>query len=562
MTVPKQDSPETFTDVINRIQSDLTLSPTNRRDCVSDLKSLARMLDLDPSQIPANTDWLRQRLKLFHPKKARISSKRYANIKSSVTFALRHTGAGTKRAGWLPPMSSEWGQLYERAGDDVSRYKLSRLFRWCSSEHIAPKDLSDKHIDAFEAMLVGETLTKDPHKSVRNAVNQWNRYGRELEGWPSTKLSPMNKRERWTFPLENFPDSFRVDVEAWFTRSTIDDIFDEDAPIRPMRPATVKHRRTQIRCAASALVRSGMPINTVTSLAVLVEVSNFKKLLQYMIDRAGGAPTEAIFGLASGLKAIGLYHVKVPPEQADAIKQICSKLNRVADRTRATKKTRLEQFDDIRALQTLLALPKHLAEQPPGPEAKPQTAPLMLQVACCLEILFLTAMRINNLANLDLERHLRWAGSGRRLKLYISIPGHEVKNGKPLSFELTGSSAELVQRYINGARKKLTRDPSSTALFPKRDGTPKNPADLSNQIKRSVFKHTGLDVTPHLIRSLVARIHNQFAAGDYGTVAHVLGDRIGTVMKSYANFEQQTALRSYQTSVLELRDQEGTRHEH
>lgn len=562
MTIPKQDSPETFADVISRVQSDLTLSATKRRDCVSALKSLARMLDLEPPQIPANTDWLRQRLKSFHPKKARISNKRYANIKSSVTFALRHTGAGTKRASWLPPMSSEWEHLYERAGNDVSRYKLSRLFRWCTLENITPNDLSDKHIDAFEAMLVDETLTKDPHKSVRNAVNQWNRYGRELAGWPSVKLSPRRKREPWTFPLEHFPDSFRADVEAWFTRCTTDNLFDEDAPIRPMRPATVIHRRTQVRSAASALVRSGTPISAVTSLAVLVEVSNFKKLLQYVIDRAGGVPTEANFGLASGLKAIALYHVKVPPNHAATLKQICSKLNRAADRTRTTKKTRLEQFDDIRSLRMLLTLPDYLTKQLPGAEAKPQTAPLMMQVACGLEILFLTAMRINNLANLDLERHLRWTGSGRRLKLYISIPGHEVKNGKPLNFELTGSSAELVQRYINGARKKLTRDPSSTALFPKLDGTYKNPADLSNLIKRTVFKHTGLDITPHLIRSLVARIHNQFAAGDYGTVAHVLGDRIGTVMKSYANLEQQAALRTYQTSVLGLRDQEGTHHDH
>jgi len=194
MANPEQDSPEQFTDVINRIQNDLTLSATKRRDCVSALKSLARMLGLDPSQIPANTDWLRQRLRSFHPKQARISDKRYANIKSCVTFALRHTGAGTKRAGWLPPMSPEWKYLFERAGTDKSRYKLSRLFRWCASEHIAPNELSDKHIDTFEAMLVAETLTKDPHKSVRNAVNQWNRYGRNLADWPTVRLSPRRKR--------------------------------------------------------------------------------------------------------------------------------------------------------------------------------------------------------------------------------------------------------------------------------------------------------------------------------------------------------------------------------
>ena len=201
MTNPNRDSPEMFADVINRIQSDLTLSATKRRDCVSALKSLARMLDLDPSQIPANTDWLRQRLKSFHPKQARISDKRYANIKSCVAFALRHTGAGTRRAGWLQPMSPEWKRLYHRAGTDKSRYKLSRLFRWCTSQNIAPNDLGDKHIDTFEAMLVGETLTKDPHKSVRNAVNQCNRYGRELAGWPTVILSPRRKRERSAHPI-------------------------------------------------------------------------------------------------------------------------------------------------------------------------------------------------------------------------------------------------------------------------------------------------------------------------------------------------------------------------
>jgi len=255
MTNPKRESPKTFADVIIRVQNDLTLSATKRRDCVSALKSLARMLDLDPSQIPANTDWLRQRLKLFHPKQARISDKRYANIRSCVTFALRHTGAGTKRAGWLPPMSPDWEHLYKRAGNNKSRYKLSRLFRWCTSENVAPRDLNDKHIDAFEGMLVGETLTKDPHKSVRNAVNQWNRYSSEIVGWPSVKLGPRRKREPWTFPLEQFPDSFQADVEAWFTRCATEDLFDEDAPIRPMRPATVKHRRVQIRCAASARCR-------------------------------------------------------------------------------------------------------------------------------------------------------------------------------------------------------------------------------------------------------------------------------------------------------------------
>jgi hypothetical protein len=90
-------------------------------------------------------------------------------------------------------------------------------------------------------------------------------------------------------------------------------------------------------------------------------------------------------------------------------------------------------------------------------------------------------------------------------------------------------------------------------LFPKRDGGPKLPGDLSQQIKRHIFAETGLIVNAHLFRSLVSRIHNLVCAGDAATISHVLGDRMETVMKAYSQFEQQAALDHYQTSVNTVR---------
>ena len=82
----------TFADVIARITADADLAPARRRDLVSSMRCLMRLLDLDPATTPANVGALRERLGKVHPAPADISEKRFANIKSDVRFALRHLG--------------------------------------------------------------------------------------------------------------------------------------------------------------------------------------------------------------------------------------------------------------------------------------------------------------------------------------------------------------------------------------------------------------------------------------------------------------------------------------
>ncbi|MEL7471578.1 MAG: hypothetical protein AAFN27_24235 [Pseudomonadota bacterium] len=41
--------------------------------------------------------------------------------------------------------------------------------------------------------------------------------------------------------------------------------------------------------------------------------------------------------------------------------------------------------------------------------------------------------------------------------------------------------------------------------------------------------------------------------GDFLTLGHAIGDSLQTAMKSYAQFEQQNAVRHYQSSVEEAR---------
>lgn len=551
--MPKLDqTTPTFADVIDAIVGMQDLARTRRRDLISALKTMARFIAREVEHVPANTEWLRQRLRQTHPRQLRVSEKHFQNVKSAVLSALRMTVSNNKRHAAFPEMAAAFQCLFEAVPDRMQSYKLSRLFRFCSTRGLSPEDVCDQTIADFEAALIEDTLHKDPGKVVREAALTWNKMRGVVANWPNQSLTPVRKRKSWTFPLEQFPASFVADVDLWCARLGHQDLFDADAPVKPCRPATIKHRRFQIRMMASAIVRSGVNVSAIQSLANLVDLDHFQLGITYMLDRQEGAVKEANFTLASAIKAIARYHVKVPEAHLNELRRLCSKMDKAADRYRKKNKDRLDQFEDDRNLALLLGLPARLAQlaQKPGP--KPRSAALLMQSAAAIEILTFCPMRVGNLAHLDSEQHLRWINDKKGLRLIIDIPAPEVKNDKPLRYELAGPSASLVRDYIDRVRPDLCPEPS-TALFPKMDGSYRNPGDLSHQIKRHCLQETGLTVNAHLFRSLASKIHNLVNAGDAVTISHVLGDKITTVMRAYAQFEQKSALDHFQQSVRIVR---------
>jgi hypothetical protein len=550
--ITSETSPKTFAEVIAVIQAMDDISKTRRRDLVSALKSMARFLDTDVALVRANTEWLRQRLRQVHPRQIPVSDKHFQNVKSAVMAALRRTVTNNKRHAAFADMSPEYEALYQTIPDRMVGYKLSRFFRFCSEQSILPANITNDTVEAFEANVVAGTLHREPGKVVREAVLTWNKMRKIVPGWPKQELVRKGGRQPWTIPLEQFPAAFLQDVETWLGRLGASDLFDENAPVRPCRPATIKHRRFQIRMMASAIVRSGVSINDITSLADLVHMDNFRAGMKFMLDRHDGDVREANFTLASGIKAIAKYHVKVSDDQLKQLKTICSRLDQKADRYRKKNRDRLSQLDDDRNMALLMGLPARLAKLSEKPGPKPRSAALYMQTAAAVEILTLCPMRIGNLANLDMDQHLRWIGNGKSLRVVIELPGEEVKNGNIMRYELKGDPAALVQDYVDRMRPGLSNE-ATTSVFPKLDGSPRNPGDLSQQIKRHCLEQTGLVINAHLFRSLAGKIHNLVSAGDAATISHVLGDTIGTVARSYTQFEQKSALDHYQKSVRLVR---------
>ena len=545
------DTPR-MSDVVAQLQEMGSLTETRRRDLVSSVRRVCELIDRTPEEVPANINWVHIRLRRVHPASAGISKKTLSNIKSNVLKALELCACSRERRDWMRPPCPAWQALLYLVSDKHDRWKLSQLAQYCSALGINPDEVNDAHISGLVEALVAETFQNKPHQVAVNTAKTWNRMRETIQGWPDTELTVPRQRQPWTTPLERFPTSFQEDVDRWLDRLANPDPLDSSGPPKPLRPDTIRHRRFQIQEMASALLYQGYEISSITSLACLVELEAFKAGLRYMMSRFGDKPTEAIHGLAMGIKAIATHYVGVEEDHLNEMRAICRRLNLEVDGLREKNRDRLAQLDDPHNMAKLLHLPEKLVRLSQRADVKPHKAALLVQAALAIEILLYAPMRIGNLVALHLERHLRVVSVGRDRCLHISIPGDEVKNGKDLHYEIRGPSMALYERYLRDARPVLLRAPSDY-LFPAQNGGYRRPGNLSQLLTVVILEHTGMTIHAHLFRSIAAKIHNAVHPGDFVTHAHVLGDDLKTAMKSYAQFERDKAIQHYQRSVDQAR---------
>ena len=213
------DAAPSLAEVLERLEQRGELTPTQYRDLRSAIRSLCRLLERRPEEMPANINWLHVRLRRVHPAAHDISMKRFASIKSGVLKALALTGCSRDRAAWLRPPSPAWKTLLTTLPDKHDRWKLSQFAQYCTANDVPPTEVSDEQVLGLIDTLVAESFVKSPDKVAVNAVKTWNRLRTEIPGWPDITLSRLPyRRERWTFDLDHFPKSLRDDIQCWHNR--------------------------------------------------------------------------------------------------------------------------------------------------------------------------------------------------------------------------------------------------------------------------------------------------------------------------------------------------------
>jgi integrase len=271
--------------------------------------------------------------------------------------------------------------------------------------------------------------------------------------------------------------------------------------------------------------------------------------LRFLLDRHDGQTSPQVAQMAAFLKSVAGHWAKVDDLTLLQMQKVASRLSIGGRRLTAKNRERLRPFDDPQTVARFLALPQRIRREVEKDRRAPKLKAVLAQSAAAIALLQVVPLRITNLANIDMRKHL--VARGKRV--YLVISEHETKNGEPIDFELPAATVETMAWYIREYRPHLVRAPTD-ALFPGEGSGPKAAYGLGPQIKATVFNYTGLVVNAHLFRHAGAKIFLDQRPGQYAVVQEVLRHRsLETTKSVYSGAETRSAGQHFAAVIDKLR---------
>ena len=167
---------------------------------------------------------------------------------------------------------------------------------------------------------------------VRATRYAWNRAVDQVPGWPIGRVAPPPcKRTPYWLRPDELPASLQEELEAYLHRLGNPDPFVGQGS-RILRPGTVTQYRHMLIMLASALTRSGVPVEELTSSAVLVRPQNVKQALRFLYERAGGRVSVYAHLIAYRARQIAA-HFGLPEQDRARLDEILAWVNRAAPST-------------------------------------------------------------------------------------------------------------------------------------------------------------------------------------------------------------------------------------
>ena len=362
-TPPPNDVPRNLEDLLRAVSTAGLCNQRQARECQSAIRSLGKWLGRPLSLIPTDPAALRRHFATLNPTTLHVRPARVANVKSLVAKALDLAGVRPSNRPVAEALTPAWQHLFmQLSGDRYLTSSLAPFARFCAQSGIEPVAVSDETTAKYLDHLERTALVKRPRTVHQTLCRTWNMARAKLRGWPAISLAVPSYAETFSLELAAFPASFNADLEAYLAQLSCDDpvdLLDEAAPPRPLRPNSIKTKRYQIRVFASALVLTGVPIESITSLAVLTRPENFKRGLRFMLDRPRedlGSTRSAGF-FAHTIRSIAKYRLRAPEAELALIGTITARLSHHEPGMTDKNRGRLAQFEDRAVLQQFLDLP-------------------------------------------------------------------------------------------------------------------------------------------------------------------------------------------------------------
>ncbi|MFO1147573.1 MAG: site-specific integrase [Alsobacter sp.] len=542
----------TLADVAAIVRQHTELSPARRQEIEMALQDVARAIGVPAETLEASPWQLRLKLEKLHVSQVGMSATRWRTVRASLHAALRLAGLGSIPRRSLVQLSSAWGDLLSMAEDRYDRTKLSRFARYCEGKAIAPEAVDDAVMAEFGRVLVEESLVPRAPQVHRDAVLTWNKCADAIGTWPNVHLVVPCYRKNLSVAAADLPGSFGADLDAYLARRFEGDLLaDDDVP--SAKPMTVRNERTLLLQLATLYQEAGGDLQALLDLRGLVAAGNVRKALNVSFARHEKRRNGQTDNLARCALRVARHWVKAPAAEIEVLRNLARKVRPARGMTDKNKH-RLGQLADPQNAVRMLQLPYDLVAfaraMPAGKDAA-----LLMQNALAIAILIVAPMRVMNLANLHLERHVTRTRAGSKGPVHIVIPAHEVKNEVDLEFPLPSDVVQILDLYLREFRPLLVEG-HTPWLFPNTSGGAKTPRQLSAQIPQAIHDACGLEVNCHLFRHFAALLYLKRHPGDYETVRLLLGHKsIQTTIQSYCWIERSEAFERYDALLTTLRQE-------
>ena len=421
---------------------------------------VADLLGNEPEAIALDMEAIRAALAAISPLAAGMTAKRFANIKSDFVAAVKASGVKSIFVPVKKSISPEWEDLFKRLSGRRAHIGLSRLGRHASAKGVGPKDVNDAVITGFIAEVRQGSLHRNPNALHRQVTLIWNEaagdpgLGLQRVTVPSFRGAP--KRIDWALLRREF----REDADEYLSWCGGADPFAPDARSKALAPRTLELARDQIHAAVSDLVHSGIDPNTVRSLADLVVIDNFKRIVRWRVEHSGGIKNSFNFYLTRMLVRVAREWVKVDAVTLAELKRLASKLPAPKRELTLKNKAALRQFDDPQAWRRLVRLPEQLWKEVKD-DQKPSFRTLAkAQAALGIGIVTYMPIRSENLWELAFDTHLfirPEVGATSTLEL----PSSEVKNENEVAFNVPPHLVKMLIEYRERVAPKIIGQPQS-----------------------------------------------------------------------------------------------------
>jgi integrase len=525
----------------------------------ADLKLIVRATGQRLDQLPASPRKLRSILDDVLPRGAKVSAKRWLNVKSSLRRLLRAVGVHAPRGGGQPlPAESPWAEVLNRITPKSRRDAFAAFARWCAANAIEREQIDNDVITRYVDWRMSNTLCRHPAQLRSTLRCILNDLAAHDAGEEQRRLRAPRPASRVALPIEAFPASFQTDLREYLHRRLHADPFDTIQG-RSIRPLTADGERILLVRAASVIAGHLGGPDKVTSLADLVEPERAKQVLLHFRERAGGKWVGIAGQMSNALIVVARLHVQVPPPiMAELEKLRCAIHKALAEQRRTTRgltgraRQRVSAFDDPRVVQRLFALPHATYPQAASLAANtPVRAAELHERALALDLVLHHPIRLGNLTSLRLDCHFIRDRQGHIVQLYI--PGTEIKNGQDFRGAIPASLAARIELHVRRFRPSLT-GAEGPYLFAGRTGGARSTNCLGRNISALVAKGVGVKFNPHLVRHLAARMLLDADPNNAVVAQRVLGHAsIKTTEVMYGALRNRSALNQWHEMVARTR---------